>query len=259
MKRRAFSAAVAAAIAVAAPAGADGGVDEVLACVRKNAPLAAIEQSVELVSADRDGREVTRAAKLYAKRGAEGLGRVMLRVEEPADLRGTTFLVVQKRDGVEMYVYLPELGKVKRVSARQVRGRLLGSDFSYEELERVYGQAGAVGAVRLPDGDRAGRPVFVIEAAPPEGSAYAKVVTAVDRETCVPLEIAFYAKPDAPGKVLSVDPSRITREGDVWVPRLVRIRDLEKQTESRLETHAIRVDPDLSDSMFTPASLEMKR
>ena len=43
------------------------------------------------------------------------------------------------------------------------------------------------------------------------------------------------------------------------MPRLVRIRDLEKQTESRLVTHAVRVDPDLSDSMFTPASLEMKK
>jgi hypothetical protein len=252
-------AALAAAVLVAAPAAAEGGLDEVLACVRKNAPRAALEQSVELVSVGRDGRETTRAAKLYAKRSEDGLARVMLRVEEPADLRGTTFLLVQKAAGAEMYVFLPEIGKVKRVSARQVRGKLLGSDFSYEELERVYGQAGAVGAVRLPDGEREGRPVYAIEATGPEGSAYVKVVTAVDRETCVPLEVAFYAKPDAPAKVMSVDPARITREGEVFVPRVVRIRDLEKQTESRLVTHAVRVDPDLSDSMFTPASLEMRK
>ena len=76
-----------------------------------------------------------------------------------------------------MYVYLPEIGKVKRISARQVRGKLLGTDFSYEELERIYGQASAVGAVRLPDGEREGRPVYAIEATGPAGSAYAKVVT----------------------------------------------------------------------------------
>jgi hypothetical protein len=252
-------AALAAALIAAAPAAAEGSLEEVLACVRKNAPKAALEQSVELVSVGRDGGEVTRAAKLYAKRSAEGLARVLLRVEEPADLRGTTFHLVQKAGGAEMYVYLPEIGKVKRVSARQVRGKLLGSDFSYEELERVYGQAGAASAARLPDGERDGRPVYVIEATGPEGSAYAKVVTAVDRETCVPLEVAFFASPDAPAKVLSVDPARITREGDVYVPRLVRIRDLAKSTESRLVTHAVRIDPDLTHSMFTPTSLEMKK
>lgn len=247
------------ALVASTPAAAQDGLQEVLDCVRKNAPKTALEQSVELVSADRDGRELSRTAKLFAKRSGDGFGRILLRVEEPADLRGTTFLLTQRRDGTDLYVYLPELGKVRRVTARQVRGKLLGSDFSYEELERLFGQTSQRGVARLPDAEREGRPVYALEATPAEGSAYAKITTFVDRKTCVPLEIAFYGKEGAPQKLLTVDPARITREGDVYVSRLVRIRDLAKQTESRMVTHAVRIDPDLSDSMFNPTGLELRK
>jgi hypothetical protein len=247
-------------LGLGAPAAAAApGVDEVIACVRKNAPKRALVHEIELVSVDRGGKEIARAAKLYAKRTEEGLGRVLLRVEEPEDLRGTTFLLVQKGDGTQMYVYLPELGKVKRVTSRQVRGKLLGSDFSYEEIERLFGTAVETGIARLPDVEKDGRPAYAIEATAAGDSAYVKVTTLVDRATCVPLEIAFFAKGGtAPVKVLSVDPAKITQEGGVHVPRLVRIRDVAKGTESRLVTRAVSIDPDLSDSMFLPAALEKK-
>jgi hypothetical protein len=103
---------------------------EVLACVRKNAPHTALVQTVELTSVDRAGGERVQSAKLSAKRAADGRGRLLLRVEEPADLRGTAFLWIQKEKGSEIFVYLPEMKKVRRVSARQLQGKLLGSDFS---------------------------------------------------------------------------------------------------------------------------------
>jgi outer membrane lipoprotein-sorting protein len=248
-------------LALAAPAAAlSPELAEVLGCVRRNAPKQALVHEVELVSVDRTGEEVKRAAKLFAKRTGEGFGRVLLRVEEPEDLRGTTFLLAQKSDGTQMYVYLPELGKVKRVTARQVRGKLLGTDFSYEELERLFGTADESGVERLPDVVKDGRPAYALAAtAAGADSAYGRVTTLVDRETCVPLEISFFAKDAAaPQKVLSVDPAQITKEGDVHVPRLVRIRDVAKGTESRLVTRSVQIDPDLSDSMFLPAALEKK-
>jgi hypothetical protein len=232
---------------------------EVLACVRKNAPAEALVHEIELVSVDRGGAEVKRSAKLFAKRSGDGFGRVLLRVEAPEDLRGTTFLILSKSDGTQMYVYLPEIGKVKRVTARQVRGKLLGSDFSYEELERLFGNAAENGVVRGPDVEKDGRPAYALEASAAGESAYVKVTTLVDRATCVPLEIAFYGKQGAePVKVLTVDPAQITKEGAVHVPRVVRIRDVAKGTESRLLTRSVAIDPDLSDSMFLPVALEKK-
>jgi hypothetical protein len=75
----------------------------------------------------------------------------------------------------------------------------------------------------------------------------------------VPLEVAFFEQDSAPTKVISVDPARITKEGAVHVPRLVRVRDLVKGTESRLVTHAVDVDPELPDGMFTSSRLEFSK
>jgi hypothetical protein len=43
------------------------------------------------------------------------------------------------------------------------------------------------------------------------------------------------------------------------VPRLVVVRDLADGTESRLETHAVQVDPDLADAVFSRGALDRAR
>ena len=249
--------------ALAVPAGAQDaappGAAEVIACMRKNAPKAALVQTVELASVGRDGKERTQTATLSVKRFEDGFARLLLRVDEPPDLRGTAFLLIQKQKGSDMFVYLPELKKVRRVSARNLSGKLLGSDFSYEDVQQLFAHVSQSDAVRLPDAEKDGRPVYVLEVTPDKesGSDYRKVTSQVDRETCVPLEIAFFQKGEAPRKVLTVDAGRITKEGEVHVPRLVVLRDLERKTESRLITHAVQIDPALPESLFSRGQLEV--
>jgi hypothetical protein len=103
--------------------------------------------------------------------------------------------------------------------------------------------------------------VWTVEATPTAdaGSAYTRITSSVDQETCLPLEIAFYEKGEAPVKLLSVDPAKITKEGSVHVPRVVRMRDVDRGTESRLETLAIEVDPELKDVMFSRGALDKGR
>jgi outer membrane lipoprotein-sorting protein len=245
-------------LALGTGAAAEEDVAAVLACMRQNAPKTALVQTVQLLAVDRAGGKREETAKLFAKRSPDGRGRVLLRVEDPPDLRGSAFLLIQKEKGSDMFVYLPEMKKVRRISKRHLSGKLFGTDFSYEDAERLYG-AGREGELkRLADAERDGRPVYVLEAAPGEGSDYERVVSSVDRETCVPLEVIFYAK-GKERKVLSVDPTRITKEGEVHVPRLVTMRDLERGTESRITTLDVSVDPDLKDSTFSAAALELSR
>jgi Outer membrane lipoprotein-sorting protein len=245
--------------ALAAPAeGAS--LAEVQACMQRNAPTTALVQKVALVITDRAGGERRYEAKLMAKRLESGLGRVLVRVEEPADVRGTAFLVIQNEGGrSDMYVYLPELRKVRRITSRNLQGKFLGSDFAYEDLERLLSASRQSDAKLGADAEKEGRRVWTVEATPTAGSAYTRITSSVDQETCVPLEIAFYEKGEAPAKLLSVDPARVTKEGAVHVPRLVRMRDVDRGTESRLETLAVEVDPELKDVIFSRGALDKGR
>jgi hypothetical protein len=249
-----------AAALLGAPASGEPAVDEVLACMRKNVPRTALVQTVELVAKDRAGQERSQRARLFAKRADDGRGRLLLRIEDPPDLRGSAFLLIQKEKGNDMFVYLPELKKVRRVSSRNLRGKLFGTDFSYEDLEHLFAQGEHSELRRLPDAEKDGRAAFALEAVPgpDSGSAYGRVASLVDRQTCVPLEIAFYEKGEAPSKRILVDAARITKEGEVHVPRLVVVQDLARGTESRLETLEVAVDPELPDRTFSSTALELR-
>jgi hypothetical protein len=249
------------ALALAAPSGA-ASLADVQACMQRNAPTTALVQTVTLVSTDRAGGERKYEARLLAKRLPSGLGRVRVLIEGPADVRGTSFLLHQKDSGRnDLYVYLPELKKVRRVTSRALRGKFLGSDFSYEDLDRLLSASRQSDVQLGADGSKDGRAVWTVEAVPSadSDSSYTRVVSSVDQETCVPLEIAFYAKGEAPVKVLSVDPAKVTREGAAHVPRLVRMRDLKRGTESRLETTDVALDPELEDQVFSVGALERGR
>jgi hypothetical protein len=237
------------------------GASDVIACMRANTPEATLVQTVELITADRAGSERARSGKLYLKRFDDGMGRALLRVEAPPDLRGTAFLAIQNDGPPDMFLYLPEFKKVRRITSHSLRGRLLGTDFTYEELEHLFTFAKSTDLRLIEGGDVGGRAVHVLEATPDPTieSTYTRIVSHVDQETCVPLRIDFYEVEEVPRKQLSCDPDHITEESGSFVPRLVRMQDAQRGTESRLVTHSVEIDPSVPNRMFTQGQLAKGR
>lgn len=230
---------------------------EVLECMRRNAPDDTLVQTVELVTVDRTGAERSQSGRLYVKRFPDGLGRALLRVEAPPDLRGSAVLAIQEEDRTEMFVYLPEYRRVRRIHTSSLRGRMLGSDFTYEEVEHLFAFT-KIAEMRMVGAEPVeGRAVYAIESEPgPDAqSAYSRIVSHVDRETCIPLRIDFFDGGTEAAKVLSADPEHVSLEGSVHVPRLVTMRDVQRGTESRLVTHAVEIDARISRRLFTQAEL----
>ena len=248
------------AFADAVETSTDLTLEEVIACMSANSPIEALVQVVELVTVDRAGSERRQTGKLAMKRFPEG-GRVVLRVEDPPDLRGTAFLLIQNEDRSDMFTYLPELKKVRRITTHTMRGRLLGTDFTYEELEHLLAISRSDEPVLEGMGNVDGRPTWTLRTSPdPEGgSGYSKIVTQVDHETCLPIMIDFYEAGAEPAKTLSCDPERITQERGVNVPRLVEMVDRKRGTRSRIVTHSVEIDPELRDRDFTQSRLARGR
>ena len=87
--------------------------------------------------------------KLISKRGSErvrevqiksiereGLGKSLVRFHAPADVAGTGFLLLEKADADDdQYLYLPALGKVKRITGSQRNQRFMGTDLTYADME----------------------------------------------------------------------------------------------------------------------------
>jgi outer membrane lipoprotein-sorting protein len=237
---------------------AETDVEAVEQCVSRNLPEESSVVDFSVRVRDREGGFTDSGAQLLWRRPGEGLSRMVLRITEPEKTRGTAVLVVEREDeDPDLYVYLPELSKVKRVRKSRLEGSLFGTDFSYEDFERVQGLAQRTELRLLEDFELGDRKVWVLEARPdPDAkSEYSRVLTYVDQEYCLPLRMEFVDRPQRLRKVLDSDPALVRREEDRFVPAEFVMRDLRDGTETRLTVRSLAIDPGLAEEQFTRQAL----
>ncbi len=253
---------VALALALAAPARAWGAEELDLAparaCLGRNVPKSSISFRAEFTKVDRVGGERTNRANVIGKKFDDGLHRIVLRFDRPAEMRGTAMLMIESATGPsDFYVYSPDERKVRRVVSGRSSGGLFGTDFSYDDFEnwRTFQKHGH--AERLADATVAGRPVYVVasEPAKDEQSSYERVVTSVDRETCVVLQVDSFEPGGRLRKVLRADPAKVERVGPLSVATALELEDVIDQTKTRVSLADVKLDAALPDSHFRPADL----
>jgi len=246
------------ALVCALRAAADPAADDVDRCMRANLPKLSSVQNVRFETRDRTGSTRTIEGKIYWRRGADDRhSKTLVHIESPPEVRGSSYLLIEKDDDLDIFVYLPEYGKVRRITPHALAGSLFGTDFSYEDMMRLRHVFEEQKVTSIRDEEQAGRASQLVELVPPpeSGSSYERVRAWLDRETCVPLRMEFVAKGGALVKELSIDPATLERHGSVWVARGFRLRDLHEQTETSMSLGDIELDVALPDRLFSERAL----
>lgn len=225
-------------------------------CMEKNTPATSSMQSIELRARDRSGYEQVLEADSYWKRGTDGQSSILMQFNEPADIRGARFLIIENTPQNDMYMYMPGLFKVRKITSKRISSSILGTDFSYEDYERLHGVFTNMRAEQYPDEILDGRPVHVINSYPEGDSAYEKIKTYIDIETCVALKTELFENGHQLRKMLSVNPADIQNEDGIHVPRTLLMQDLRDRTETRMLIQDIKTDVTLEDDLFDPAQLK---
>src|SRR5688572_3473322 len=85
---------------------------------------------------DRQGRVRERTMTLLVKQGSGGAGdRTLVRFLYPNDIKNTGLLVWEHPDADdERFLYLPALGRVRRIAGEEKQESFAGSDLSYEDI-----------------------------------------------------------------------------------------------------------------------------
>jgi hypothetical protein len=238
----------------------DGGLEKVRACMQANEPESTSIQTIELTSVDASGVETSSEGRVYWQKTETGHSNVLLRFFDPPDMRSAGLLVLEKEDRTDMWMYLPEIGKIRRVNKHMAKGSLFGTDFTYDEFERLYGMVEDQDSKRLPDQSLDGRPVYVIdEVHHDDTSSYDRTLMYVDQETCVPIKSEFYEAEDRLRKVISTKPEHLKKAQNMNYAEQVHARDLRDETESRLEVKRIEVGKSIPKRTFGQRFLETSR
>ncbi|WNO07513.1 outer membrane lipoprotein-sorting protein [Teredinibacter sp. KSP-S5-2] len=112
--------------------------------------------------------------------------------DNPGDVKGTSFLSFTHKVGSDdQWLYLPRLGKVKRISSSNKAGAFMNSEFAFEDIASQ--EIEKYTYKYLVDEKVDGIDCFVLESDPVDPkSGYSKIKTWMDKERYVPIKIEFF-------------------------------------------------------------------
>lgn len=239
--------------------GANASLAEIEACVSRNLPEASgrIEFSVEAI--DRSGSVTASRAEIRWRKDDDELARIILQVSEPAKTAGTALLIIdQKSDQPEFFLRLPEIQKVKQVRSRRLRGPVLGTDFSFEDLQRLRDPLDRPDLELVGIAEVDGHAAWLLEAIPSErdDSEYTRVLTYIDQADCVPIQIDLFEKDDELRKRLRAPKEDVRLVGTAHLPYVFVMEDLRRETRTVVRIEQFESKPDLPLEQFTRRALE---
>jgi hypothetical protein len=212
---------------------------------------------------DRRGRSRERALELLSlsgRTGSDSGDRVLVRFTYPNDIDGTSFLVWEhptKED--ERFLYLPSLGRVRRISGEETQDSFVGTDFTYEDIggrefdDYTYRFAGEEAAWTAPDGRRV--PAYQLEARRKAGGAvFPRVVSLVLKDTFVIVGAEIFNRRDERQKVYSV--RRLERVESIWTVLDSTMADEQSRTKTDLVIEKIDYNTGLTEADFSRRVLE---
>lgn len=244
------------------PAYAQDSAQAVLDCMRANVPGSVRLQKLQFSTSNSIGDMRTLQARLFAVHeptdGGKKLLRSMLRLDAPAHLSGAAYLVRETtedylRDG--MFVYLPSIRRVRRVTGTFADGALMGTDFSYYDFRQLQSAFGDLSAtLERPmevDGRRAHGLLF--KPLPESETRYTAVRAWVDQQTCVPLRVNFH-EGDTIRKQLTSPKTTLRQAAGHWYAAEMEMHDLLNDSRTTLKVLEVSADEKISNRYFQPGT-----
>jgi hypothetical protein len=160
------------------------------------------EVAARAIIHDKSGRAAELAFTAKSRRYDGNLTKSLVRFTSPADLAGVGFLQIQKRSGDDdRWLYLPELGRSRRIAGRTRQNAFMGTDFSYADLDRRDLRDSV--AVLKQEESIAGVSCWRIDAAPSaDDSSYGRLEIWLRKDNSVPVKWLMYARSGARVKTL---------------------------------------------------------
>ena len=213
---------------------------------------------IELVMHNRGGQERTRrfeAAQKIIDDRVHSIGRLVY----PEYLRDMAILQIEGSDrSHDAFVYLPSLGKSRRVSTHQRGDALFGTDVTYEDLERRYLEDYRI--IAFGTGEWLGEAIYRIAAHPLHATSYAEVVFFIAQSDASILRADYYKRQaETPYRTLRAErSSMVTLDGHTLATRLT-IENRTRGTRTEVTFGDLRVNPEIDDRLFSVRTLEQRR
>ena len=215
--------------------------------------------------ADRQQRVRERALTLIGLRGGPGRpvpgDQTLVRFTYPNDIKDTAFLTWEQPNAdAERFLYLPSLGRVRRIAGSESQESFVGSDFTFEDIggreldDYTYRLLDAPGAAwTAPDGTK--HPVYTLESKNRDtGARFPRVVSHVRQDNFVVVHAKVHNRRDEVQKTFNV--IRLERIDGYWTTMEMRMEDALQRTRTDLVIEKVEYNVGLKPDDFSRRQLE---
>jgi hypothetical protein len=213
---------------------------------------------IDLRMRDGRGSERRRRIRTVAKH-IDGRMHSIGRLLSPQHLRGMTILSIEALDrSDDVFVYLPSLGRVRRVSMGRRSDSFLGSDLTYQDLDRH--RAEDYGIESLHREALGGESVHVITARPKNPETYQRIAFLIALSDLAILELRYYKTGDARASRIVRFPRASIRSADGnLIPTRIHVANTIRGSETEVEISELEVNPEIDDRLFSIVRLRAQR
>lgn len=212
----------------------------------------------QMIITARDGSTTERLVDQYSSK-KDGVERAVIVFQKPANVAGTRFLIVENAGREEdRWIFLPSLGKTRRIAATEGSGSFVGTDFSYDDISSLGRDLDKDTHRILREETVGGAACWVIESVSQDTTfQYSRILVWVDKGTAVMWKVEMYDRQDKLLKVLE--------NGDVkdvqgfLTPGVSTMSNVQTKTSTRVVMQIIRYNDAIPEGVFTTRYLETGR
>jgi outer membrane lipoprotein-sorting protein len=206
---------------------------------------------IELITESKRGQQRSNTLQIYRKEDEDNTEKQLLEYLRPADVAGTKLLSITKSEskGSEIWLYMPALGKERRIATQEMQTKFMGTDFTYEEISGTAAYEEDYESERLDDDVVDGNKCYVLRLAPTGESEYTFVKMWVWQDEFIPVKIEFYGRGDKLRKILETADWK-KNESDKWEPANVVMSDIVSGTKTIIKIEETS-EADIPDDYFT--------
>jgi outer membrane lipoprotein-sorting protein len=218
-----------------------------------------ISRRSRMVISAKNGGTTERVIDQYSKDAANGYARAVIVFQSPTTVKGTRFLTMDNASGKsDQWIFLPALGKVRRIASSESGGSFMGTDFSYDDMALLDRDVGLDTHSVLPEETLNGAACYVIQSAPKNADfQYAKMISWIDKANYRVYKRELYNKRGALEKVMEVSSYKDVQGRDT--PTQTKVSTLSAGTATTIHIDIIKYDEPIPEGVFTPTYLETGR
>ena len=203
---------------------------------------------------DKQGTTSELSFSARSRRYSAPFAKTLVRFTAPADIAGSGFLQIQKRDGDdERFLFLPDLKRSRRISGNLRSSSFMGTDFSFADLDRRDLRESIS---QLKADEPVGKyPCFHVDSKPTRSdSAYSHIESWLRTDNYLPLKMQMYDRANILMKTFSA--LEVRRVKGHWYVTKSQMVDHAHSHQTDLVLDSVEPSEDIADDEFTVRNLE---